>query len=90
MNQTGQIQDVIALCVELTNEGKGHFFCNYVPHTQWLEVHARPADTDYSSQTVENAVYIDGFHHNDGIIRLKEPEANEQLEALIKKLEGML
>ena len=85
MNHNSQIQDIISLCIELTEAKKGYFFCQYSGHVNWLEVYA------YSEQTVTTeSKTIDGFGHQESVVRLNEPEANEQLEALIKKLEAML
>ena len=85
MNHNGQIQDIIALCIQLTEAKKGYFFCQYSGHVNWLDVYA------YSEQTVtKESKTMAGFGHQESVIRLNEPEANEQLEALIKKLEVML
>ena len=84
-NHIGQIQDIIDLCIQLTEAKKGYFFCQYSGHVSWLEVYA------YSDKYVnKESKMLRGFGHQETVIRLKEPEANEQLEALIKKLEGML
>ena len=87
MRHTGKIQDIIALCVELTEEKKGHFFFDYQAHVNWISVHAYPVDNLYA---VGQSKELEGFEFGSLRIYLNEPEATEQLEHLIKKLEGML
>ena len=87
MNHTGQIQDVIALCIQLTADKKGHFHCNYHGKVQMIDVSACTIDCTYNHGEFK---YIEGMGVGQWLIWLKEPKATEQLEHLIKKLEGML
>ena len=86
-NHTGQIQDIISLCIQLTEAKNGHFHFNYHGKVQMLDVSACTMDCTYKQGEFK---YIEGLGAGQWQIWLKEPEASEQLEALIKKLEGML
>jgi len=76
-----KIVTIMAKCVELTEAGKGHFFCRYSGHVNWIEVDAYPVGFDYQ----------DG-NHDDRIIAetvwIDNEDGQEKLDELIKMLEG--
>ena len=76
-----KIVTIMTKCVELTEAGKGHFFCRYAGHVNLIEVHAHPVDFDYHEGDYDDMMI-------DETVLINEKDGQEKLGELIKILEG--
>jgi len=67
--------------VELTEAGKGHFFCRYAGHVNLIFVDAYPVDQDYENSSLDDKII-------DVTVWINEKDGQEKLDELIKMLEG--
>jgi len=76
-----KIVTIMAKCVELTEAGKGHFFCRYSGHVNLIWVDAYPVDQDYENSSINDKIM-------NVTVLINDEDGQEKLDELIKMLEG--
>jgi len=75
-----KIVTIMTKCVELTEAGKGHFFCRYAGHVNLVEVNAYPVGQDYENLRPDDKIMYE-------TVWINEKDGQEELDNLIKMLE---